>query len=109
MSIKQTRHTIRRERSHVDGPDGMKQYFSISGKAVPATKSQDVDLTYHTRVEWNGDDSTYLECLDYPRCPDCGGEIMWGEADSKPGGRACNGCGSRYVDASYASASEVPD
>ena len=109
MPIKRTRHIIHRERSHVDGSDGMKPYFSISGKAVPSTKSLDVDLAYHTRVEWDGNDSTYLECLDYPRCPDCGSEIMWAETDGKPGSRACDGCGSRYVDASYVSALEVPD
>ncbi len=109
MSIKQTRHIIRRERSHVGGSDGTEPHFSISGKSVPATKSLDVELAYHRRVELDGDNSRYLECLDYPYCPDCGSEIMWAETNGKPGSRACNGCGSKYVDTAYVPASEVPD
>ena len=109
MTIKQTRNIIRRERSHAGGSDEMEPRFSIGGKSVPATKSLDVELAYHIRVELDGDDSRYLECLDYPYCPDCGSEIMWAETNGKPGSRACNGCGSKYVDTAYVAASEVPN
>lgn len=32
-----------------------------------------------------------------PPCPDCGGEIVWAEAERVPGSRECAGCGLRLL------------
>jgi hypothetical protein len=35
--------------------------------------------------------------LPPPPCPDCGAELVWGEAGRVPGARACTGCGSVFT------------
>lgn len=32
-----------------------------------------------------------------PRCPDCGGEVVWAEAGNVPGTRACSECRSLFA------------
>ena len=108
-SIEEKEHHIRRERFYTEGPDGMVAYFQIGEEDYDAKKSKDVDLTYHSRVSWQGGMGTPLPILDYPKCPDCGGIIIWAENGGVPGSRKCEGCGSRYVDTTYGVASEVPE
>ena len=108
--IEEQEHHIRRERLHIDGPDDAIPYFYLSdGSSPPATKSKDVDLTYHSRISWQGEIGTPLETLDYPDCLDCGGQIRRVEAGGVPGSRECDACGSRYIDTAYGVAPEVPE
>ena len=64
------------------GRDTSDDTFSKRGATVPADPEHDVCLP----ILEAGDGR-----MEYPRCPDCGGEIVWAEADSVAGSRACIG------------------
>ena len=111
MSVTENTHHLRRERYYIEAADGMEAFFYMGYWVddVPAKKSSDVDLVYHSRISWQGGAGTPLETLDYPNCPDCGGLIQWAEAGAAPGSRQCVECGAYYVDTTYGVASEVPN
>ena len=109
-SIEEQEHHIRRERLHIDGPDDAIPYFYLGdGSSPPATKSKDVDLTYHRRILWKDCSWKPLPVLDFPDCPDCGGQIRPLRVGGVPGSLECSECGSRYVDTAYGMAAEVPE
>jgi hypothetical protein len=59
-------------------------FFIIAGQEIPAEDHVDVHLPMGptTNPWWD---------LPLPRCPDCGGVIIWYEAGYVPGARKCVG------------------
>ena len=116
---------LHRERPYLDDAP----YFTIRGEDRETTADVDVALPI---VE--NEAGRFLP--EYPRCPDCGGEVVWADAGRVPGSRQCDGfncpdcggagddsevcdgcassgawfdgCGSTYIDTRFGYAAPVP-
>ena len=79
-------------------------HFLVMAESRPATPEHDVSIPVFA-------DADGRIVGTHPKCPDCGGNIVWAEAGGVPGSRKCvgdgnhqwegDGCGSRFVDAQY--------
>ena len=89
--------TLERELIHVDGQDGGRQLYCISGAYVEAA-DQNVSLPLPEGADKCGE--CFMGLSVYPECPDCGGRIVLGSGGPAcaPGGRYCRKCGSRFAD-----------
>lgn len=76
---------LERLRNHSDG-DVM---YRIGHEYVDANDSNAVKIP-------RGEVTGAWYDLPLPGCPDCGCEVVWGEAGLVPGARECVGCGSRF-------------
>ncbi|MCE2497784.1 MAG: hypothetical protein J4F28_02095 [Nitrosopumilaceae archaeon] len=78
---------------------GRDYYYCIGSSYVKAV-NQNVSVPIPEGADDDGDDpeSSYPP---YPRCPDCGGHVMWHGSITVRGGRLCGICYSRFADMRY--------
>ena len=93
------RRCITRERHYSDDV-----FFVVRGRQVLADESDDVyiNIPPDAVADLGGGATRTTICNtgspDYPKCFDCGGELVDAEAGRAPGSRDCADCGSRYAD-----------
>ena len=107
---------LRRERMYRALERTVAAHFEISGESREAVASDDVAIPIVERADSDHADPGYLP--EYPRCPDCEGQLAWADvarlgevASAAPGARRCEGasCSSAFIDTRFRVALAVPE
>ena len=111
---------LRRERMYRTLGRTVVAHFEISGEPREAVACDDVAIPIVERADSDRPDPYDPYLLEYPRCPDCEGELAWADvlrlsevADEMRGPLALgvrrSACGSTFIDTRFRVALAVPE